>query len=391
MDARSFIVWFVWPVMGCVALAVTSAHVAPPQIANHDEFSVTTEFYRRLPPIHWTCGTSPVMIVNVNEERQDGIRHVMFDADGVLQQLPGGWVAAAEPYFGERTMDFLRRAYAAELPTLAGEGDFHVILAAVLAEFEVTAPLEDVFRDIWLTMVPAPASLALVRALRADGYGVHLGTNQDRHRAAHMREVLGYDALFDVSCYSWELGAAKPDPAFFTAAARRIGAEPAAIMFIDDAARNVAAAQEAGLIAEQWSLDDGHDALRSLLARHGVACLRQPHLGRREYRSLGARHRGILKAWWTRATRMRRATRGCGGTRHCRWNTRACCLSGLTWNQAIGSWTSAAGGANCCSRLSPWPERALPAPGWTRTCRCWNGDAGKPRGAGLTSSSPRRT
>jgi putative hydrolase of the HAD superfamily len=201
------------------------------------------------------------------------IRHVMFDADGVLQRLPGGWIAAAEPYFGERTLEFLQRSYAAELPTLTGQGDHLAILTATLAEFGVTVPVADVYRAVWLSVEPAAASLAVVRALRAGGYGVHLGTNQERHRAAHMREVLGYDALFDVSCYSCELGAAKPDLAFFTEAARRIGAEPAAILFIDDNAENVAAAREAGLSAGQWCLDDGHDVLHDLLARHGVSAV----------------------------------------------------------------------------------------------------------------------
>lgn len=202
-----------------------------------------------------------------------GIRHVMFDADGVLQNLPGGWIAAAEPFFGARALEFLQRSYEAELPTLAGQGDHLAILTATLAEFEVTVPVADVYRGIWLSMEPVAASLAVVRALRQGGYGVHLGTNQERYRAAHMREVLGYDGLFDVSCYSCELGAAKPDLAFFTEAARRIGAEPSAILFIDDNAGNVAAARESGLSAEQWCIDDGHDVLHGLLARHGVTAL----------------------------------------------------------------------------------------------------------------------
>jgi len=215
-----------------------------------------------------------VIIGSVSDmQREDGIvaiRDVMFDADGVLQELPGGWVAAAEPYFGARTMEFLQRSYEAQLPTLAGQGDHLVILATILADFGVSASLEDIYRDIWLAAVPAPASLALVRALRDGGYGVHLGTNQERYRAAHMREVFGYDALFDVSCYSCELGAAKPDAAFFAEAVRRIGAQPSAILFIDDSAPNVDAAREAGLTAEQWCLDDGHDALHTLLARYGI-------------------------------------------------------------------------------------------------------------------------
>jgi hypothetical protein len=51
----------------------------------------------------------------------------------------------------------------------------------------------------------------------------------------------------------------------------RIGAHPAAILFIDDNARNIAAARDVGLAAGQWTLADGHDALLALLAKHGVA------------------------------------------------------------------------------------------------------------------------
>ena len=133
-----------------------------------------------------------------------GIRHVLFDADGVIQTIPGGWYTAMEPYVGERAQEFLH------------------------------------------------------------------GTNQERHRAAHMRVALGYDALFDVSCYSCELGLAKPDPAFFAAAARRIGADPSSILFIDDSPRNVDGARAAGLPAEQWEQEQGHEALIALLAGHGV-------------------------------------------------------------------------------------------------------------------------
>jgi len=199
------------------------------------------------------------------------VRHVLFDADGVLQDMPGGWEPGAEPYLGMRTMEFLHRLYAEELPTLAGQGEFLPLVAAALTDFGVTAPLDEVYAAIWLRIKPVEESLAIVRQLRRNGYGVHLGTNQERNRAAHMREVLGYDALFDVSCYSWELGARKPDLAFFAAAAGRIGVEPSAILFIDDGAGNVAAARDAGFAAEQWVLADGHDALLALLAKHGVA------------------------------------------------------------------------------------------------------------------------
>jgi putative hydrolase of the HAD superfamily len=199
-----------------------------------------------------------------------GIRHVLFDADGVIQSVPGGWYAAIEPYVGERAEEFLHGAWKDENPMLAGQGEFLPLLAARLAEYGVSASVEQVHRDVWQRIEPDHDSLAVVRALRASGYGVHLGTNQERHRAAHMRVALGYDALFDVSCYSCELGVAKPDPDFFAAAAGRLAAEPASILFIDDRARNVEGARAAGLAAAQWELGQGHDALLALLAGHGV-------------------------------------------------------------------------------------------------------------------------
>ena len=199
-----------------------------------------------------------------------GIRHVLFDADGVIQSIPGGWYAAMEPYLGERAQEFLHGTWKDEKPTLAGQGDYLPLLAARLIEYEVSVPVEEVYRAVWHRIEPCIESLELVRALRASGYGVHLGTNQERHRAAHMRTVLGYDALFDASCYSCDLGVMKPDPGFFAAAARRIGAEPSSILFIDDSARNIEGARAAGLAAEQWDLEQRHEVLLALLADHDV-------------------------------------------------------------------------------------------------------------------------
>lgn len=199
-----------------------------------------------------------------------GIRHVLFDADGVIQTIPGGWYSAIEPYVGERAQEFLHGAWQQEKPMMSGLGEYLPLLAARLTEYGVSASAEDVYRDVWHRIDPDAASVAIVRALRANGYGVHLGTNQDRLRAAHMRTGLGYDALFDVSCYSCDLGVAKPDPGFFTAAARRIAAEPASILFIDDRDSNVEGARAAGLAAEQWELEQGHEALLALFASHGV-------------------------------------------------------------------------------------------------------------------------
>ncbi|WP_029288574.1 HAD family hydrolase [Cellulomonas sp. HZM] len=198
------------------------------------------------------------------------IRHVLLDADGVLQQIPGGWYAAMEPYLGDRARTFLHATWKDELPMLAGRGEYLPVLAAALAEHGVETPVEVVYADVWHRIEVHDESLALVAALRAGGYGVHLGTNQESMRGAYMRTSLGYDDLFDVSCYSHDLGVAKPDPGFFVEAARRIGADPGTILFVDDTAPNVEGARAAGMPAVVWHLDEGHDVLRARLAAHGV-------------------------------------------------------------------------------------------------------------------------
>ncbi|MBM7819631.1 putative hydrolase of the HAD superfamily [Cellulosimicrobium cellulans] len=199
------------------------------------------------------------------------VRHVLLDADGVLQHVPGGWYAAMEPYVGSQAREFLHDTWRRELPYLTGEGgDYLPFLADALALYGVDEPADVVYRDVWHRIEVVDESVALVEALRSAGYGVHLGTNQERERGEHMRDALGYDALFDVSCYSYALGVAKPDLGFFVGAARRIGAAPAEILFVDDTPANVEAARAAGMPAIRWCLDDGHAVLHEALANQGV-------------------------------------------------------------------------------------------------------------------------
>ena len=190
---------------------------------------------------------------------------------GVVQEVPDvDWYALAEPFVGARAREFLRRAWALERPTLAGQGGFLLLLAALLVEFDVHASDDEVFAGAWCRVAAVPATVALVDALRRNGYGVHLGTNQDAHRAAFLRTAFGYDDLFDTSCYSCELGVAKPDAAFFVEAARRIGAAPETIILVDDDLVNVDAAPAAGMPSIHWTVRDGHEALLAQLGRYGV-------------------------------------------------------------------------------------------------------------------------
>lgn len=215
------------------------------------------------------------------------VRHVLFDADGVLQHLPGGWYAAAEPFLGESSETFLRAAWALELPLLTGgDVDFLAALERLLVEHRSSASAAEVYAAVWSSTETVAATADVVRRVRAAGFGVHLGTNQAPHRSHFMRATLGYDDLFDVSCYSYDLGVAKPDPDFFHRAADRIGAATGEVLFIDDSVKNVESARSTGMPAIHWTFDvgdmragsgtaamvehTGHAALIEQLAAHGV-------------------------------------------------------------------------------------------------------------------------
>ena len=199
-----------------------------------------------------------------------GITHVLLDADGVLQDLPGGWFDGVRPWLGERAEDFVHESWRLELPCLRGEADFLEHLRDHLDSYGVEVGVEELFATVWTSIETVPSSIELVHRLRAAGYGVHLGTNQERHRATYMRSELGYDDLFDVSCYSWELGAVKPEPAYFERALERIGAAAHEVLFVDDRLDNVESARSVGLAGVHWTFLEGLPAIESRLAEHGV-------------------------------------------------------------------------------------------------------------------------
>lgn len=156
--------------------------------------------------------------------------------------------------------------------SLTGVEDFIDVFPRVLdaAGVVVTDP-EAFYTEVWLSVRTFPETVALVRSLREAGLGVHLATNQHTRRAAYMKQVLGYDQLFDTSFYSCELGAAKPEPEFFRRVLVQLGdPPPEQVVFVDDSRRNVESAAGLGLRALQWHLDEGTAVLRARLAAVGL-------------------------------------------------------------------------------------------------------------------------
>lgn len=198
------------------------------------------------------------------------IRHLLLDADGVVQTIPGGWEEPARRILGDRSPEILEGLLVGELPALRGEGDFLPELRRAFERHGVEGDPDELYAALWNRIEVSTEMVDLVGRLRGTGYGVHLGTNQHRQRAAYLRTELGYDEIFNVSCYSCELGAVKPEAAYFERALALIDAPAAEVLFVDDNGANVEGARAVGLAAEQWRLDDGLPLLLELLGRHGV-------------------------------------------------------------------------------------------------------------------------
>ncbi len=105
---------------------------------------------------------------------------------------------------------------------------------------------------------PVPGSLEIVRDLHAGGVPLYAITNFGAEFWAAFRPTAPVFALFEDIVVSGEEKLVKPDPAIFALAARRFGHAPAAMLFIDDNAANVAAARACGWHAhhfvDAWTL-----------------------------------------------------------------------------------------------------------------------------------------
>ena len=179
---------------------------------------------------------------------------VLFDLGGVILDSPFDGIAAFEAEAGlapgaagallARSRSFARlergelsigewtTAFEAEA---AGAG--HAGLSAGDLMARITAALRE-----------RPQFLGAVANLRARGLRVGAVTNNWRVPGDEAF-VAGLYAHFETVVESCELGVAKPDPAIYLEACRRLDTAPASCVFLDDIGRNCKAAAKLGMAA----------------------------------------------------------------------------------------------------------------------------------------------
>lgn len=194
---------------------------------------------------------------------------MLFDADGVLQRPADGWQPRLLALLGDEPEETLRQLFTGEQEETLTGGSFRTKVVDVLQHRGVRTDPELVI-DCWRNLVVDPAMTARIRRLRAAGIRCALATNQQDVRVAYMRTMPDYDGVFDEQFYSSELKLAKPDPAFFATIVERLAVPAGEVLFVDDVARNVSGAREAGIHAELFGQHGGVVELNRILADYGI-------------------------------------------------------------------------------------------------------------------------
>lgn len=185
------------------------------------------------------------------------LKALMVDVDGVLIVHPPGkgWADDLHVDLGlerQALEEHFFRAHWADVEL--GRADLHDRLALALASiaphltaerltaywFEKDSPLDHVL-------------LADLEAARAGGLQLHLATTQEHHRARYLWDTLRLRERFDALHYAADLGAKKPQPAFYVEVGRRTGFAPHEMLLIDDRLDNVEAATTAGWSGFHWT------------------------------------------------------------------------------------------------------------------------------------------
>ena len=192
--------------------------------------------------------------------RPAAVQAVIFDRDGVLTDFD---LAAAERFFAPRLglsiweifgrWEALGRARGFPATVAAEQAffrDFWNSLADDLGIADAVRAELHAF-DYATCLTVYPDVLPALAAARAAGLRIGVLSNFALASLDHSLLMTGLAPWIDAACAATVIGAAKPDPAAYAAAAARLGVTPADCLFFDDERVCVEGARAVGMAAYQ--------------------------------------------------------------------------------------------------------------------------------------------
>lgn len=142
-------------------------------------------------------------------------------------------------------------------------------VAELSARHPQHAALIEAYRTRWAETLGGAidGSVALLAALKARGVRLLALTNWSQETFPIARQSYPFLEWFEGVVVSGEEGIIKPDPRIYRVLIERHGVAPARALYVDDAPRNVAAAEALGM--HGWHFRDA-DGLRAELQRLGL-------------------------------------------------------------------------------------------------------------------------
>lgn len=146
---------------------------------------------------------------------------------------------------------------------------FEVAIAELIPKWPDKADLIRAFFDRWTEMLNGALeeTVALLAELRSQGTPLYALTNWSAETFPVAQAQFDFLSWFDGIVVSGVEKMKKPDPRIYGCLFERYGVDPAQAVFIDDSARNIAAAREVGLHGIQFT---SAEALRDELAQLGI-------------------------------------------------------------------------------------------------------------------------
>jgi putative hydrolase of the HAD superfamily len=193
---------------------------------------------------------------------------MVFDADGVLVRPNAWFVTGAAARYGVPEREFMSFIHGGFKRCTTGHARLEDALPPLLERWGVrVSAAEFIAQWVHFEHHVDAALLKRIQTIRASGVPCYLGTNQEANRAAYMRREMGLAAALDGVFASCELGARKPDRAFYERIQSALNLETGQLMLWDDSVENVAGAQACGWQAAVYSSLEDFDAQTPGLAR----------------------------------------------------------------------------------------------------------------------------
>lgn len=186
---------------------------------------------------------------------------VLFDVDGVLIE-PWRFRDLLDSDYGiapEATRNFFATRFR---KCLVDAADLVEELPPFLEAWGWPGTVDEFLR-VWFEVENAPNApvFEFVSRLRKGGWSCHIASNQERRRARYLVEVMGLHKHFESLFFSCDLGASKPDSAYYERIEASLGFAASQLVLVDDSERNVAAARERGWLAFRF---DGLESLEDM-------------------------------------------------------------------------------------------------------------------------------